>query len=131
MNIYTNSIASSAILIPKVGLNFPDVQIADKKVSDWANQGPLFLIVYCGGWCPYCVKQLKELQVNIDKLKAQKISVIAIAPETEQEVCKTKNKNNLSFTLVSNKDGILLRKLGLDFRVDNKVAEVYKGLVLI
>jgi peroxiredoxin len=114
--------------VPQIGQSFPDVHMAGKKVSDWVKSGPLLLVVYRGGWCPYCVKQLKDLQTNIEKFKAQKISLMAIAPETEQEVRKTKSKNNLGFPIVSDKDGTLLRKLGLIFRVDNKVAEEYKNL---
>lgn len=86
------------------------------------------LIVYRGGWCPYCVKQLKEIQASIEKFKSQNVSILAISPETEQETRKTKNKNDLSFEVASDKNGNSLRKMGLIFRVDDKVAAEYKAL---
>jgi len=114
--------------VPQVGGTFPDTEIAGKKVSEHVKSGPLLLVVYRGGWCPYCVKQLKDLQANMDRLKEHKVTIIGIAPEMEAEVRKTKSKNDLSFTLVSDSEGKLLRKLGLMFRVDDKVALEYKNL---
>jgi peroxiredoxin len=113
---------------PQVGGTFPDSVIAGKKVTDYVKQGPLLIVVYRGGWCPYCVKQLKDLQANSNRLKDFKVTIIGISPEKEAEVRKTKRKNDLSFTLVSDEDGKLLRQLGLMFKVDDKVAQEYKNL---
>lgn len=113
---------------PQVGQTFPDIKISDKKISEWVKSGPLLLIVYRGGWCPYCVTQLKEIEANLDKFKEKNTSIVAIAPETEQEINKTKKKNGLSFNIISDKDGSILKRLGLTFRVDDKVAEEYKIL---
>lgn len=114
--------------VPQFGERFPDVTIADKKISEWVKEGPLLLVVYRGGWCPYCVKQLKDIEANLDKFKSYNVTVIAVAPETAQEAQKTKKKNNLSFNVFSDKDGATLKKMGLTFRVDDKVAEEYKNL---
>lgn len=113
---------------PQLGGTFPDSEIAGKKVTEYVKEGPLLVVVYRGGWCPYCVKQLKDLQANINRLKDFKVTVIGISPEKETEVRKTKKKNDLSFTLVSDEDGKLLRELGLMFKVDDKVAQEYKNL---
>jgi peroxiredoxin len=114
--------------VPQVGQSFPDASIGDKKVSDWVKVRPLLLVVYRGGWCPYCVKQLKDLQANLQRFKDNNVSIVAISLETEKEVRKTRSKNNLSLTLISDKDGAILRKVGLIFRVDDKVAQEYRAL---
>lgn len=114
--------------VPVVGDTFPDVVIEKKKISDWTSNGLLLLVVYRGGWCPYCVKQLKEIQSQYETLRSKKVTIIAISPETLQEVKKTASKNELSFKLVSDKDGDTLRKLGLVFRVEDSVADEYKSL---
>lgn len=114
--------------VPALGETFPDITIENKKISDWTARGPLLLVVYRGGWCPYCIKQLKEIQSKLDKLFANKVTVIAISPETTIEVKKTASKNGLTFRLVSDKNGELIRKMGLIFKVDDKVAAEYKSL---
>ncbi len=114
--------------IPKVGQKFPDISINEKKISDRLNDGPVLFIVYRGGWCPYCVKQLVELEKNIEKFKSKNIAIIAVAPETKMEVLKTKEKNKLSFEVISDNDGDILRKLGLLFRVDDAVEAEYRNI---
>ncbi|MGE3610662.1 MAG: peroxiredoxin-like family protein [Bacteriovoracaceae bacterium] len=113
---------------PLFGEIFPDIRLGNKKISEWTTSGPLLLIVYRGGWCPYCIKQLKEIQTKHELLLAKKITVIAISPETSNEVKKTASRNGLSFKLVSDKDGEVLRKLGLVFRVEDSIADEYKSL---
>lgn len=114
--------------VPAVGEIFQDIVLEDKKISEWTADGPLLLVVYRGGWCPYCVKQLKEIQARNDLLLAKKVTVIAISPETSNEVKKTASKHGLSLKLISDKNGDQLRKLGLIFRVEDKVASEYKSI---
>lgn len=114
--------------VPGIGEIFPDILLGNNKISEWTRSGPLLLIVYRGGWCPYCIKQLKEIQAKHESLLAKKITVIAISPETSNEVKKTASKNGLTFKLISDKDGGLLRSMGLIFKVDDKVASEYKSL---
>lgn len=114
--------------IPNVGDKFPDLTLGGKKISQWVKEGPLVVTFYRGGWCPYCVKQLKELNTALSDLKNSKVNLIAIAPEKESEVRKTKSKNNLDFTLISDKDNSIARQLNLVFTVDSEVAKEYKNL---
>jgi peroxiredoxin len=44
------------------------------------------------------------------------------------KVKRTKNKNNLNFTMISDQNNELARSLGLVFEVEDKVAEEYKSL---
>jgi peroxiredoxin len=113
---------------PRVGESFPDIKLGEKKVSEWLKTGPLIVTFYRGGWCPYCMKQLKEMQADLKSVKGAQI--IAIAPEPEIEVKKTKQKNGLSFTLVSDVNNEAARLLGIAFQLDPKVAAEYKALGL-
>jgi peroxiredoxin len=113
---------------PKVGDTFPDLELDGKKISQWLNEGPLVISFYRGGWCPYCVSQLKVLNHDLKEFTANGARLIAISPEKAQEVRKTKGKNKLDFTLLSDSNFELARKLGLVFKVDSEVAKEYKGL---
>lgn len=115
--------------IPKVGETFPDLKIDGKTVSEYLKEKPLVITFYRGGWCPYCVKQLKEIDSELSKIEPS-AKLIALSPEQESEVQKTKSKNNLKFTVLSDKKNELARKLGLVFKVDPEVNKEYKLLGL-
>lgn len=115
--------------IPKVGETFSDLKIDGKKVSEYLKEKPLVITFYRGGWCPYCVKQLKEIDSELSKIEPS-AKLIALSPEQELEVRKTKSKNNLKFTVLSDKKNELARKLGLVFKVDPEVNKEYKLLGL-
>jgi peroxiredoxin len=114
--------------IPKKGALFPDLNLKGKKVSELVQKGPLIVTFYRGGWCPYCVKQLKEINQSLSALKDRNAQLIAISPEKEQEVQKTKKKNNLDFQLIADHQNALAKKLGLVFKVDDEVVKEYKAL---
>lgn len=114
--------------VPKVGESFPDLTIDGQKISARIKNGPVIITFYRGGWCPYCVKQLKEIEENLAKIKETGATLIGISPEKGSEVAKTKKKNNLEFTLISDSNNTLARKLNLTFKVDPEVVEEYRGL---
>jgi len=107
---------------------FPDIEIDGKKISAYLTSGPILFTVYRGGWCPYCVGQLKSYQENLSKFKKYGVQILAVSPESELQVKKTKSKNNLSFRLISDKNHKLLRSLNLVFKVEEAVVAEYKNL---
>lgn len=111
---------------PKVGERFPDIQLGPKKVSEWVKAQPLILTFYRGGWCTYCIKQLKEIQQNKSQVKGALI--IAVAPESEIALEKTKDKNGLEFLMIPDKKNEIARQLGIAFQVDPAVAAEYQAL---
>lgn len=114
--------------VPKVGEKFPDLILDGKKVSAWLKKGPLVITFYRGGWCPYCVKQLKEINSSIKEIDNGNSHLIALSPEQQKEVEKTKRKNNLNFTLLSDPQNTLAKTLNLTYKVEPAVAEEYKAL---
>jgi peroxiredoxin len=114
--------------VPKTGEQFPDLVINGEKISKLLNKGPVIITFYRGGWCPYCVKQLKDIQENLLKIKNNGALLIAISPEKKSEVEKTKRKNNLDFTLISDSHNTLAKKLNLTFKVEPAVVDEYKSL---
>lgn len=113
---------------PAPGQIMKDLEIGGVKLSERLNKGPVLVTFYRGGWCPYCVKQLKEMQERKDEFTRLNIQVIAISPETSQEVEKTQKKTGLAFEMVSDNNFALANALGLTFTVDPKVEEVYRSL---
>ena len=114
--------------IPKVGDTFPDLLLGKKKVSQWLSSGNLVVTFYRGGWCPNCVNQLKELNDSLSRLTMTHANLIALSPETEIKVKKTKSKNDLKFLLLSDHKNVLAKQLQIVFEVNKDVLSEYMGL---
>lgn len=114
----------------KKGETFPNIVLNGKALSEFTKKTPVIFTVYRGGWCPFCVKQLKELNEFHKSSKEKSLEIIAISPEVEIELQKTRDKNNLDIELVSDINHEILRGLNLVFKVEDKVAEEYKKIGL-
>lgn len=112
----------------KVGDTFPNLKFMKKNVSDYLKQGPLVVTFYRGGWCPYCVVQLKDINNSLQKFKQSGVHLIALSPEKTSETEKTKRKNKLNFPLFSDEGNIIARQLNLTFKVGLEVVQEYKAL---
>ncbi len=82
------------------------------SLYDALLQGPVVLVWYRGGWCPYCNLQLQHIQKKLDEIKSAGGQVIAITPELPDRTMTTKERHKLEFQVLSD--------------IDNKVADRYK-----
>jgi len=103
----------------KVGMKAPDFKLNSSegesvRLSDELKKQPVVLIFYRGQWCPVCTRYLSGLQENLPKIVAKGAKVIAITPETNENIAKTIEKAGTDFTILSD--------------VDMSVTGDYKGL---
>jgi len=114
-----------------LGSKMPDVPLRthDGKATTLAAQvggQPAILVFYRGGWCPYCNLQLSELRLIEDEAKALGYQMIAISPDRPEELSKSLDAADLSYTLLSDSQADALRAFGIGFRVDDATAAKYK-----
>ena len=113
-----------------VGQKVPDVSVVlDGKtipLSRIYGVGPLVLKFYRGGWCPYCMTELKHYEKMNADFKKNGAQIIALAPDTANEIRNTKTKNSLSYDVVADDHHVIARKFGLVYKVDPKVVENLK-----
>ncbi|WP_440881500.1 peroxiredoxin family protein [Tenacibaculum sp. C7A-26P2] len=113
----------------KKGDLFPDfnlVNINNKcvKISDFKYEY-LVISFYRGGWCPYCNMELKALQSILPELKKHNTELIAISPEKPDNSLTTTEKNELSFTVLSDVDNKYAKLLGLVFQMPEDLRKLY------
>ncbi|MCB9091299.1 MAG: AhpC/TSA family protein [Halobacteriovoraceae bacterium] len=108
------------------GVKVPDFSLREKPISDYYKKGPVILKFYRGGWCPYCMLELKEYEKKYPKIKKAGGELIALSPETFKEVLKTKNKHNFTFPMFSDENNEIAKKFGIAFKLDKKVLELYQ-----
>ncbi|MBX3118599.1 MAG: AhpC/TSA family protein [Fimbriimonadaceae bacterium] len=115
----------------KVGTAVPDSSVLtlDKKETTFKkvlNGKPAVVIFYRGGWCPFCNRHLSDLMTVEADLRKLGFQVIAVTPDTPDELSKTMEKDKLNYTLVSDSKAELIKKFGIAFRVDDKTFTMYR-----
>ena len=86
-----------------------------------------FVVVnfYRGVWCPYCNIELKALE-NINKeLKTLGAVLLAVSPQTPDASLSTKEKNELTFEVLSDINNHVAKDYGLVFSLDEELRPIY------
>jgi len=86
-----------------------------------------FVIInfYRGAWCPYCNLELKALQGKFDEFKSLNAQLIAISPQTPDASLSTKEKNELQFEVLSDKENKIAKEYGLVFSLAEEIRPIY------
>lgn len=122
----------------KPGETIPDIFIKDKdhnkqKLKDLVNKQNTLLVIYRGGWCPYCSTQLSELRKVFPTAKKMGFQIIAVSPDKPLKLQQTDKKLRLPYQLYSDSSMELAKSFGLAFKVDDLTIEKYQeyGISLI
>ncbi len=133
--IYSLSVAQMKTEYPeglKVGDMAPDFTLKNtdgKKVNLKAKlkDGPLVIVFYRGQWCPFCNKHLSRLNDSLQLIKEKGADLIAISPETQQNVSKSVEKTKAVFPVLHDEGLAVMKSYKVSFAVDEKTVEKYKG----
>ncbi|MHC4917215.1 MAG: peroxiredoxin-like family protein, partial [Planctomycetota bacterium] len=115
------------------GVVIPALTLRDSAGHDFdlgaaLREKPAVIIVYRGGWCPYCSAHLGKLKTVENDLLALGLQILAVSPDRPEKLLETGKKLDSPGTrLLSDSDIKLARALGLAFRVDAATREKYRG----
>ena len=90
------------------------------------KKGAVVLIFYRGQWCPFCNKQLSSLNDSLQAIVSKGATLVAITPETVDNVEKTISKTKASFPIISDSDLKIMKSYQVDFSVEQATQERYK-----
>ena len=115
-----------------VGENLPNAVVKDLEgeeieISELTKRKPSIIVLYRGGWCPYCNTHLAELNEIEEQINDLGFQVLAVSPDSPEELNKTKEKGELGYSLLSDADMNLAQALGVAYKIDEKTVERYKG----
>jgi len=118
----------------KVGEKAPMFELTNsvnKNVSleKLLKKGPIVLVWYRGGWCPYCNLALNNLQEALPQIKKLKAQLVAITPEVPDSSFTTKERNNLKFEVLSDINNQVGRKYGLVYKLSPDVEKMYESKI--
>ncbi len=109
----------------------PDFATVDQSgnkinLAETYKKGNVVLIFYRGQWCPYCNKQMMQLQDSLSLIKDKGATVIAVTAEKPENISKTVAKTKASFPIVHDEKLAIIKQYDVAFAVDAKTVEMYK-----
>ncbi|MDR6881885.1 peroxiredoxin-like family protein [Bacillus sp. 3255] len=93
-------------------------------------KGPVVLVFYRGGWCPFCNMQLKAYQQILPEIQAIGAQLIAISPQKPDHSLSLQEKEGLEFKVLSDPNGLVTAKYNLLFDVPPGVRGLMEGIGL-
>jgi peroxiredoxin len=84
------------------------------------------LFFYRGQWCPYCNKQIKQLQDSLQLLTGKGAYVIGVTPETDNNINKTIDKTHASFSIIQDKGYKIMKAYDVNYTVNDETLSQLK-----
>lgn len=127
--VIQSGIESSAL---QEGDDYVDFSLSNAKgetvqISALLKKGPIVLTWYRGGWCPYCNLTLRALQQALPEIKRLGANLVALTPELPDNSLNTREKNELSFEVLTDTDNQISQQYGIVFKLTPETAKYYKA----
>jgi len=113
-----------------IGEKIPDITLKsaenkDTQLASLFKNKKTVLVFYRGGWCPYCNLHLSALAEAEKQILALGYQIIAISPDTPENLKITAEKDKVKYTLLSDSKGDLIKAAGIAF----EASENYKSTI--
>lgn len=114
----------------RAGDRAPDLTLTDAlnrpvRFSMLWERGPLVLVFYRGGWCPYCNLELRAWQQQLPELQRLCAQLAAVSPQTPDNSLSTAEKNELAFPVLSDSALQAAAGFGVAFEMSPELIELY------
>jgi peroxiredoxin len=102
-----------------VGATLPDAELIDPHGTTTSLYEALgdqmsILVLYRGGWCPYCNITLNTYQAELlPELARRGVALVALSPQTPDGSLSIQEKNELTFTVLSDPANQVAKTLGI------------------
>ncbi|WP_096086816.1 peroxiredoxin-like family protein [Agaribacterium haliotis] len=115
-----------------VGQALPDailVGLDGKKVSlsELVDSSPSLIIVYRGGWCPYCNNHFQDLRKILPTYSKKGLKIIALSPDSPESLKETDQDYGSVYQLYSDSDMQAAKALGLAYKVSASTNAMLKS----
>ena len=106
--------------------SLPDVYGNTITLSQLLVEGPVILVFYRGGWCPYCNLTLRAWQKVLPDIYELGAQVVAISPEKSENNLATIRKNRLDYIVLTDTSSEVARQFGVSFVLPAYLKRLYK-----
>ncbi|MDR3456254.1 MAG: peroxiredoxin-like family protein [Verrucomicrobiae bacterium] len=122
-----NAAASHALQVGDIAPDFilPDVEGRSVRLYSELAQGPVVLVFYRGGWCPYCKIHLRGYQKSLADFKTAGAQVMVVSPQLPDQSLTTQEKDELAFPVLSDVGLNTARAFGIAFELPKALLNLY------
>ncbi|QIS17388.1 peroxiredoxin-like family protein [Nocardia terpenica] len=93
------------------------------------SSGPVVIVFYRGGWCPYCNVALRTYQRELlPRLGEFGARLVAVSPQPPDESLSTAEKAGLEFTVLSDPGSRVAERIGIAFQQADEVLAAQRTL---
>jgi peroxiredoxin len=110
--------------IPEAMLVSPDG--SKQSLLALIGKKPTVLLFYRGGWCPYCNTHLAEIQQAESEIIGLGYQIVAVSPDSPENLKGSVDKNHLKYDLYSDGDGTLAKAMGIAFQAPGRSSDMLK-----
>lgn len=103
----------------------PNVDGRSVRLYSELEKGPVVLVFYRGGWCPFCNIQLRGFQKANADFKAAGAQVLAISPQLPDQSVDTQEKAELAFPVLSDVGLNTARAFRVAFELPTPALDLY------
>lgn len=96
-----------------------DIEGREVRLRDLVVKGPILLLFYRGGWCPFCNFQIHEMTEAYPELERRGVTPVAVSVDCVDEAATTQATYTIPFPVLSDPDLVAHRA----FRVARHVGE--------
>ncbi|WP_146457183.1 peroxiredoxin-like family protein [Rubripirellula tenax] len=96
------------------------------KLSELWKSGPVVLMWYRGGWCPYCNLQLRAMQKELSAIEGAGARLVVLTPELPEKAKETAERNGLAMIALHDKDNELAKQYGIAFDLPPAIIPMYR-----
>lgn len=117
---------------PKVGDVLPNLSFTNSegqtlRTAELINGKESIIILYRGGWCPYCTTQMAGLAKLAQRITESGFQIIGVTGEDLQDISGFKTEKKLPYRLVHDEGIALAKALKVAYKVDEQTLNKYKG----
>ena len=96
------------------------------QLSELWSEGPVVLMWYRGGWCPFCNIQLRAMQQSLDDLDNAGAKLVVLTPELPEKAKQTAEANDLDIVALHDSDNQLAAKYGIMYDLPEPIVPMYR-----
>lgn len=109
------------------GFTVKDAQNQVFKFEPGAQDKPVVLTFFRGGWCPYCNLHLSEMRLVEQQLEEMGFDIWFISIDKPDMLLASLDDPEIGYTVYSDSSLDATRAFGIAFRVDDELNERYLG----
>ena len=105
---------------PAVGASFPHSLAAPDQAGKqqtlqtvMGEKGVAVVFVRSADWCPFCQKQLADVNAHLERFRALGLNVVSVSVDDVEQIAKFAETQDIGYTMLADPQGAMNLSLGI------------------